>query len=61
MFHNLLFKSQNLTLQDLREWAADRLSPYQSPSVLKMTNELPRNTMGKVNKKELLLLFFAKE
>jgi hypothetical protein len=29
--------------------------------VLKMTNELPRNTMGKVNKKELLLLFFAKE
>lgn len=35
--------------------------PYQIPSVLLEVEELPRNTMGKVNKKELRTVYFGKE
>ena len=42
-----------LTLHDLRAWARDRLPPYQLPRHLKVVEAIPRNAMGKVNKKEL--------
>lgn len=41
------------TLQELRAWARDVLPPYQLPSELQVMAALPRNAMGKVNKKEL--------
>ncbi|KAK2077834.1 hypothetical protein QBZ16_004682 [Prototheca wickerhamii] len=41
------------TLQELRAWARDVLPPYQLPSELQVVEALPRNAMGKVNKKEL--------
>ncbi len=43
----------SLTLHDLRAWARDRLPPYQLPRHLKLVEAIPRNAMGKVNKKEL--------
>ena len=52
-------KSQiNFDIDDLRTWCADRLPPYQIPTVMKVLPELPRNAMGKVNKKELRLNIF---
>lgn len=57
----LLFCTQEMSLGDLKQWASGRMVPYQIPTVLLVVDELPRNTMGKVNKKELNTLFFGKE
>lgn len=42
-----------LTLQQLSDWAKDKLAPYKIPTALYLWESLPRNAMGKVNKKEL--------
>ena len=43
----------DLTVDELAEWARDRLAPYQLPRVLQIVPQLPRNAMGKINKKTL--------
>lgn len=52
--------TQEMGLADLKQWASDHMAPYQIPTVLLVVDELPRNTMGKVNKKELSALYFSK-
>ncbi|XP_051136024.1 probable CoA ligase CCL8 [Andrographis paniculata] len=42
-----------LTLEELSAWAKDKLAPYKIPTRLLVWESLPRNAMGKVNKKEL--------
>lgn len=42
-----------ISLEELREWAKDKLAPYKLPTRLFLWESLPRNAMGKVNKKEL--------
>ncbi|WCJ40802.1 Malonate--CoA ligase [Euphorbia peplus] len=42
-----------LTLEELCEWAKEKLAPYKIPTRLFLWDSLPRNAMGKVNKKEL--------
>ncbi|KAI9107768.1 hypothetical protein K1719_021104 [Acacia pycnantha] len=42
-----------ITLEELTSWAKDRLAPYKIPTRLFLWDSLPRNAMGKVNKKEL--------
>nr|XP_016466563.1 PREDICTED: malonate--CoA ligase-like isoform X1 [Nicotiana tabacum] len=42
-----------LTLQELSDWATEKLAPYKIPTRLLLWDSLPRNAMGKVNKKEL--------
>ncbi|XP_006860328.1 PREDICTED: acyl-CoA synthetase family member 3, mitochondrial [Chrysochloris asiatica] len=49
-----LHDGHSLSLQELREWARGMLAPYAVPSELLLVEEIPRNPMGKVNKKELL-------
>lgn len=44
----------SLTLPALRDWAKSRLAPYQIPSALMVLKVLPRNQMGKLDKKELV-------
>jgi malonyl-CoA/methylmalonyl-CoA synthetase len=46
-----------LTLESLREWCGDRLSKEKVPSRLLLVEEIPKNAMGKVNKKNLATLF----
>ncbi|KAJ3091383.1 Acyl-CoA synthetase member 3, mitochondrial [Quaeritorhiza haematococci] len=46
-------------LTDLRQFLRDRLAPHKIPSILLDVKELPRNAMGKVNKKDLLKYFVA--
>ena len=41
-------------LEELQAWAADRLPAYQVPKVLRLLDSIPRNAMGKVNKKQLM-------
>lgn len=49
------------TLEEIRKEAAAHLPPYQLPRVLKVVDSLPRNAMGKINKKSLLKDLFPDE
>jgi acyl-CoA synthetase (AMP-forming)/AMP-acid ligase II len=42
-----------LTLGEVVEWAGSELPKYQVPTVVKLVDRFPRNTMGKINKKSL--------
>ncbi|KAK2432522.1 AMP-dependent synthetase and ligase family protein [Trifolium repens] len=42
-----------LSLEEVSTWAKSKLAPYKIPSRLIVWESLPRNAMGKVNKKEL--------
>ncbi|XP_039849176.1 malonate--CoA ligase-like isoform X2 [Panicum virgatum] len=48
-----------LTLEALTNWSKDKLAPYKIPTRLYLWDSLPRNAMGKVNKKELKKLLGA--
>lgn len=56
-----LFVAQEMNLSDLKQWASGRMIPYQIPTVLLVVEELPRNAMGKVNKKELFSMYFGEK
>jgi malonyl-CoA/methylmalonyl-CoA synthetase len=38
----------------IRDWACQRTAPYKVPRRFVFRSDLPRNALGKVNKKELL-------
>jgi len=48
-----------LDLKDLQAWSAERLPPYQLPTILRIIETIPRNTLGKVNKKSLVTQLFG--
>lgn len=50
-----------IDLKALHAWLRERLSNYKIPRQFKILSELPRNTMGKVMKNELKLLFSSTE
>ena len=50
---------QEVTLEVLQDFAKERLPPYQVPRAVVLVEDIPRNAMGKVNKKELRARFFA--
>lgn len=41
----------------LRQWCNPKLAPYKIPRHWRFVSEIPRNAMGKVNKKELVKFF----
>uniref|UniRef100_A0A672GPC7 Malonate--CoA ligase ACSF3, mitochondrial n=2 Tax=Salarias fasciatus TaxID=181472 RepID=A0A672GPC7_SALFA len=53
-----LKKGQSMTLPELKTWAREHMAPYMIPTGLVLVEEMPRNQMGKVNKKDLLRHFF---
>lgn len=50
-----------LTLPKLRAWCEERIASYQIPSIIKLMDEIPRNAMGKTNKKEIVRDYFAEK
>ncbi|CAN5725030.1 acyl-CoA synthetase [soil metagenome] len=48
-----------LPLEELQQWARERLAPYKIPRALRSVDALPRNPMGKVIKPEVSRLFGA--
>ena len=48
-----------VSLGDLRAWTKERLASYKVPGRICTVDELPRNAMGKVVKKEVTKLFAA--
>ncbi|KAF9794418.1 hypothetical protein SFRURICE_009674 [Spodoptera frugiperda] len=53
----VLKENAKLTLQELKEAAGKKLAPYQLPKTLLVTNEMPRNAMGKLDKKVIRQTF----
>ncbi|MEW6443648.1 MAG: acyl-CoA synthetase [bacterium] len=49
----VLDRGSSLSLEELRDWAKERLAGYKVPSRLACLDELPRNVLGKVTKPEL--------
>ncbi|XP_040265970.1 malonate--CoA ligase ACSF3, mitochondrial [Bufo bufo] len=47
-----------LSLKKLKEWGRAVMAPYCIPAELIRVEEIPRNQMGKINKKQLLALFY---
>ncbi|XP_027344505.1 malonate--CoA ligase isoform X2 [Abrus precatorius] len=48
-----------LSLEELSTWAKDKIAPYKIPTQLMLWDSLPRNAMGKINKKELKKLLVS--
>ncbi|XP_070686602.1 malonate--CoA ligase ACSF3, mitochondrial [Pempheris klunzingeri] len=53
-----LKKGKSMSLPVLKNWAREHMAPYTIPTGLVLVEEMPRNQMGKVNKKDLLRQFF---
>lgn len=51
---------RTLQLDELKQWARDRLAPYKVPRDLVCVAALPRNTLGKVMKPEVVRLFVGR-
>ena len=52
---------QDLDLAEINDWAKDKLPKYSLPTRLKILEEIPKNAMGKINKKELVKVAFPIE
>lgn len=46
-----------IDLDELRAWCRDRIASYKIPSAMLVMETIPKNAMGKVNKKQLVHLF----
>lgn len=53
-------KGKEFGHSDLDKWALERLPKYSIPKQVIKLNEIPRNAMGKINKKELIKLYVNK-
>lgn len=53
-------REESISIEQLRNYLKDKLPRYSLPTILKVVAELPRNAMGKVNKKELGQELFPK-
>jgi malonyl-CoA/methylmalonyl-CoA synthetase len=49
-----------MSLQTLQTWCRSRLANYKIPRKIIVVSEIPRNAMGKINKKELVKMFDRK-
>ena len=50
----------SIDLDTLRKWCGDKMPKYWIPKELVILPEMPRNAMGKINKKELVKTLFSK-
>ncbi|XP_031514484.1 malonate--CoA ligase ACSF3, mitochondrial [Papio anubis] len=50
-------EGHSLSHRELKEWARGVLAPYAVPSELVLVEEIPRNQMGKIDKKALIRRF----
>lgn len=47
----------DISLKELKDESGKRLAPYQLPKTMLVVDEMPRNVMGKLDKKEIRRLF----
>lgn len=56
----VLEENKELILSQLREFAKKTLPSYAVPTILKVVNQIPKNSMGKVNKHDIIRILFPK-
>ncbi|KAB1260405.1 Acyl-CoA synthetase family member 3; mitochondrial, partial [Camelus dromedarius] len=56
-----LREGHSLSHRELKEWARGVLAPYAVPSELLLVEEIPRNQLGKVNKRDLVQLLYPQD
>jgi len=54
---SLILASNDLDIEQLKEWLKEKLPGYKTPKKYIIQNELPRNAMGKVTKNDLKNIF----
>lgn len=54
---SLILENKKDIIPELKDWLKDKLASYQIPRKYMIQEDLPRNVMGKVTKKELQKLF----
>lgn len=54
-------KGDDLDVNKLKEWAKSKLPPYEVPSQFRIVKSIPRNPLGKVNKKDLISIVFPEQ
>ena len=54
----VLKDGHTLSMDELKNWAGDKMISYHIPKVRKLLEQMPRNAMGKVNKKDLVKTMF---
>lgn len=52
---------RELTRDEVRDWARERLAPYKLPSFVLCVESLPKNAMGKVTKPAVRALFASRD
>jgi len=50
----VLKAGQHLAIKELRDWGKDLMATYKVPQALDVVDQLPRNQLGKVEKKKIL-------
>jgi Acyl-CoA synthetases (AMP-forming)/AMP-acid ligases II len=50
-------KNKTISEEEVQNWCSKYLSDYKIPRMIKFLDELPKNSMGKVTKKELKNIF----
>jgi len=50
----VLKPGETVTVEEIREWCKERLAPYKVPTHVEFRSELPKTTVGKVLRRELV-------
>ncbi len=50
----VLKSDQTATVEDLQDWCRERLAPFKVPSQIEFRDELPKTTVGKILRRELV-------
>lgn len=54
---SIIMEKNDLDIEELKEWINEKLPSYKTPKKYIIQNDLPRNVMGKVTKKDIKDLF----
>lgn len=54
----IVTNNEEISLNDLRVWCKDKLPPHLIPSEIHCVSEIQRNSLGKINKKDLIKQIF---
>ncbi|KAF5301122.1 hypothetical protein FQR65_LT08952 [Abscondita terminalis] len=55
----VVLKNEDLKVDDLREWIKTKIPSYSVPRTYTIVKSIPKNTLGKVHKKQLILEMFS--
>ena len=56
-----LKEGADATTISIQDWCRQYMPSYHVPKLIKLVDKIPRNVMGKVNKKQLVRNYFALE